>query len=189
MAASTLAEVKADVVIIELPTLRDADLATVASIKAACGASSAIVLYRFAPSAVVRRMRMVGYAVARAISDPCEMEAICLSLLHRAPLEAGNPPGTAEPRPPRFDERTLAGLAAASRALECERPKHMVELVMNLASFERYSAQCAGLSPADAALHLDLQRAAGHARAIIEQALERVAIAEGFPLAAAPQVR
>jgi DNA-binding transcriptional MerR regulator len=186
-AASTLAEVKADVVIIELPTLRDADLAPVASTKAACGASSAIVLYRFAPSAVVRRMRMAGHAVARATSDPFEMEAICLSLLHRPPLEAGNPPDTPEPRPPKFDERTLAELAAASRAVECECPRHLVELVLNLASFERYSAQCASLSPADAALHLNLQRAAGHARVIIEQALERVAIAEGFPLAAASE--
>jgi hypothetical protein len=57
-----------------------------------------------------------------------------------------------------------------------------VELVVNLASFEHYSAQCASLGPADVALHLDLQRAAGLARSIIEQALERVAIAEGFPL-------
>jgi DNA-binding transcriptional MerR regulator len=180
-AVAKLAEVKADVVIIELPALRDADLERVASIKGACGAPRAVVLYRFAPSAVVRRMRMAGHAVARATSDPFEIEAICFSLLHR-PAEADNRPDNFEPSPPRFDERTLAQLADASRAVECECPRHLVELVMNLAGFERYSAQCASLCPADVALHLDLQRAAGRARSIIEQALERVAIAEGFPL-------
>ena len=55
---------------------------------------------------------------------------------------------------------------------------------MQLASFERYSAQCASRNPADAALHADLQHAAGLARAIMESALERVALAEGIALVA-----
>jgi hypothetical protein len=58
---------------------------------------------------------------------------------------------------------------------------------MNLASFERYSAQCASRSPADAVLHLELQRAAGLARSIMERALARVAIAEGFSMPAVPE--
>ena len=53
---------------------------------------------------------------------------------------------------------------------------------MNLGGFERYSAECASGSPSDARLHLELQRAAGLARSIMEQALERVAIAEGMAL-------
>ncbi len=186
-AASSLAGVEADVAIIELPTLRDADLVRVASIKAACGAALAIVLYRFAPSAVVRQMRMAGHAVARATSDPVELQAICLDLLHRPRLEAGDRLDTAEPRPPRFDERTLAGLASASRTVECECPRHLVELVTSLGCFEQYSAECASRSPSDVSLHLDLQRAAGHARSLMEQALERVAIAEGFALPPPPE--
>ena len=35
-------------------------------------------------------------------------------------------------------------------------------------------------SPADAALHRELEHAAGHARALIEQALEKVVVAEGL---------
>jgi DNA-binding transcriptional MerR regulator len=185
-ALATLAGVAADVVIIELPTLRDADLMQVASIKAACGAARAIVLYRFAPSAVVRRMRLAGHAVARATADPVELEALCLGLLRRAPNGASRGAVGGGPRPPRFDERTLADLAGASRTVECECPRHLVELVMNLASFERYSAECASRTPADAALHLELQLAAGRARSTMEQALERVAIAEGFPLPPPP---
>ena len=189
-AVSALEDVEADIAIIELPTLRDADLELVASIRAACGATKAIVLYRFAPGAVIRRMRIAGHAVARATSDATEIEAICLSLVRRPCLDASDALHlleAAEPRPPRFDERSLSELSSASRTVECECPRHLADLVMDLGSFERYSAECASRNPSDVVLHLDLQRAAGLARSIIEKALERVAIAEGFSLPAPPE--
>lgn len=189
-AASALKDVGADIAIIELPTMRDADLALVESIQAACGAARAIVLYRFAPSAVVRRMRTAGHAVARATSDAMEIEALCLSLARHPRLEASDTLHlleAAEPRPPRFDARSLAELASASRTVECECPRHLADLVLDLGSFERFSAECASRNPSDVALHLDLQRAAGLARSIVERALERVAIAEGFSLPAPPE--
>ncbi len=182
-AAIALKDASADIAIIEMLTLNDADLARVEAIKAACHASSAIVLYRFARSAIVRRMRTAGHTVTRSTSDASELEAICLDLVRRTRLDAGDALGmlvTTEPKPPRFDEATLAELAGASRAIECECPRHLVDLVMNLSGFERYSAECASRDAADAALHLYLQRATGLARSIIEQALERVAIAEGI---------
>jgi DNA-binding transcriptional MerR regulator len=186
-AMARFAGVAADVILIELPTLRDSDLLRVASIKSASGASRAIVLYRFAPSAVVRRMRLAGHAVAHATSDPFELEALCLGFLRRAPGGASRAEEASEPRPPRFDERTLADLAGASRTLECECPRHLVDLVMSLASFERYSTECASRTPADAALHIELQRAAGRARSTMEQALEYVAMADGVVLPPAPE--
>ncbi len=184
-AVLALKDVIADIAIIELPTIRDADLGLVAAIKAACGAASAIVLYRFAPSAMVRRMRLAGHAMARSTSDPAELETICLDVARRPRLDAGDALRlleSAQPKPPRFDERTLAELFGASSTIECECPRHLVDLVMNLGGFERYSAECASRSPSDALLHLDLQRAAALARYIMEQALERVAIAEGLAL-------
>jgi hypothetical protein len=189
MAPAALREVQADIVIIDLPSLRDADLGRVASIKAACGATTAIVLYRFAPSALVRRLRMAGHAVARATSDPAEIEAICMGLLRHPGTGAGDPLRmlqAAQPHPPRFDENFLADVAGQSRIIDCECPRHLADLVLNLGGFERYSAECASRSPADVVLHLELQRAAGIARSIMEQALEAVAIAEGIALPEPP---
>ena len=186
-AVSAFKNVAADIVAIELPTIRETDLERVSSIKSACGASSAIVLYRFAPGAVVRGMRMAGHAVARAPSDPAEIEALCIGVARRPRLEAGDTLQwlqAAQPRAPRFDEQSLAELSGASRVVECECPRHIVDLVMNLGSFDRYSAECATRSPSDVVLHLELQRAAGLARSIMEQALERLAIAEGIALPA-----
>jgi MerR family transcriptional regulator, light-induced transcriptional regulator len=184
-AAVELHDVDADVAIIELTTMRDDDLGVVAGIKSACGAASAIVLYRFATSALVRRMRMAGHAMARSTSDATELEAICLGVARRPRADAANSLRLlerVEPAPARFDEPTLAQLSGASRTIECECPRHLVDLVMSLGGFERYSAECASRSPSDARLHLELQRATALARSIMEQALERVAIAEGLAM-------
>lgn len=184
-AALALKDVRADIAVIDLPGISDGDVERVTSIKAACGAESAIVLYRFATGAMVRRMRMAGHAVARATTDPAEIQAICLGLL-RQPRLGGNEQlrllESAQPQPPRFEDQFLADLSNASRTIACECPRHIVDLVLDLGGFERYSAECASRSPADVVLHLELQRAAGLARTIMEQALQRVAIAEGIEL-------
>lgn len=180
-----LKDLPADIAIIDLPTINDADVARVTLVKAACGAQSVIVLYRFAPSAMVRSMRAAGHAVARATSDPAEIEDICLSLLRQPRLEAPELwrlLQSAHPLPPRFDGQFFTKLSNISHELACECPKHVVELLVSLSAFERYSAECASRSPSDVVLHLELQRAAGLARSIMEQALERVATAEGIDL-------
>jgi hypothetical protein len=95
------------------------------------------------------------------------------------------PPAPLETIPSRrFDDRSLALLAHASTALYCECPRHIVELLLSLCTFERYSAECEYRSPADAALHRYLQRVAGSARASFEDALVLVARAEGLALPA-----
>jgi DNA-binding transcriptional MerR regulator len=82
----------------------------------------------------------------------------------------------------RFDDAALTEFAGLSSSVACECPSHVAELLMQIASFERYSASCANRNLADAQLHSDLQRVAGTARLLFEAALERVAIAEGLAL-------
>lgn len=109
--------------------------------------------------------------------------------------EPADPTPTARPavRPPgptlagglpprRFDDAALTAFASLSPDLACECPRHVAELLMQLSSFERYSAACAHRHPADAALHAHLQQVAGQARAAFEQALVRIAQHEGMPL-------
>jgi MerR family transcriptional regulator, light-induced transcriptional regulator len=85
-----------------------------------------------------------------------------------------------EPPPRRHDDVALADWAALSSTVACECPQHVAQLLMQLSHFELYSAQCANRSPEDAQLHRYLQRVAGHARALFEHALEKVAVHEGL---------
>lgn len=181
-ASAALRDAQADIVVLELATLNDSSIDTVANIKETCGASQALVLYRFAPGAVIRRMRTAGNEVARAPSDAIEIESLCRAVL-QLPRTRTSAAGVNQlPPPQRFDERALSALAGASNTVYCECPRHLVELVLSLGSFERYSAECANRTPSDAALHRDLQHTTGHARALLEAALIRVAIAEGLPV-------
>jgi len=185
-AADALRGVSADVLAIELPTLQPEAAATVDALLHAVGARHAVVEYRFARSAVAGALRdHRGHDVVRAPLGVDELERLCRDAIAPGAIHA--PPGSS-PLPfdavpeRRFDDQALARVARALTTLYCECPHHVVELLLSLGTFERYSAECANRSPADAVLHRYLQRIAGSARALFEDALVRVARAEGLAL-------
>lgn len=94
---------------------------------------------------------------------------------------AGLRPELALP-PRRYDDLTLGEIVARAPGMACECPRHVAELLGQLAHFEAYSAQCLNRSNSDAEVHAHLQRVAGLARAMFERALERVALHEGLVL-------
>ena len=158
------------------------------------------VAYRFAGAAARDALVSGGASVVR---EPADDAALVAWLRSMVPVVGDEAPGRAPaknlnstdpwsldalalaagPAPARrFDDATLTEFAGLSSSVGCECPSHVAELLMQIASFERYSAACASRSPADAELHAYLQRAAGAARILFEAALERVATAEGLAL-------
>lgn len=184
-ALESLSGISADVLAIELPTLQVDTVGVVDAIVQAVGARTAVVAYRFGPAAVVSALRARGYAVLHSPLDLAELERLGRDAIHFGPTPArpAAPPAPSDTVPARrFDDRSLAQIAQASTALYCECPRHVVELLLTLGTFERYSAECVNRSPADAALHRYLQRVAGSARALFEDALVLVARSEGLAL-------
>lgn len=182
---SSLINVTANMVIMEMPTLNDESLIAINRLTGLSGASKAIVLYRFAPSSVIRTLREAGHRVAHTLSDTTELARLCRALLLMPKSGTEAAPATILPGkvlPPRFDSSTLAAFAEASSTVYCECPRHLVELVISLSTFERYSAECVTRSPEDAELHHDLQRTAAQARSLIEDAISQVALKEGLSL-------
>jgi DNA-binding transcriptional MerR regulator len=184
-AAEALRGVSADVLAIELPTLQPGAVATVDALVQAVGARHAVVEYRFAPAAVVSALRDRGHTVVRAPLDADDLERFCRDAIapDAIPASLGSSPLPLDVVPgPRFDDQSLTRLARALTTLYCECPRHLVDLLFSLGTFERYSAECANRSPSDAVLHRHLQRVAGSARVLFEDALVRVARAEGLTL-------
>ena len=179
-AAEAMAGVSADVLLIESSEMSADALPQIQAARRAMQVRTVVVLYRFCDSATVRRLREHGCLVARAPSDPAEVALLCGTALSGGARPP--PPPVAAPVPRRLDDQALLALAAASTSINCECPRHLADILMMLASFERYSLQCENRNAGDAALHEDLGRSAGHARVIMEQALERLAFAEGLPL-------
>jgi DNA-binding transcriptional MerR regulator len=176
-ADEALRGVAADVLAIELPALREDAAAWVEALAAQVGATRVVVAYRFGTQAATDRLRGRGHVVVRAPLDLSEVATLAtLVLPELAPAPLAQAPA------PRFDEATLAALGASVTSMYCECPRHVVELLRSLGAFERYSAECLNRSPADAELHRYLERVAGAARTLFEEALERVSRAEGIAL-------
>lgn len=187
-----LADVKQqdiDVVVIESPVL-DADVA--ADVRACmdeAGAARGVIVYRFGRERDIETAQRSGIV---AITAPATVDEVRGAILraYSPPPETG--PGAAShpslpavelsgPIPPRrFSSGQLATLARASTAIDCECPHHLAQLVADLTAFEIYSAQCENRDDDDAALHRYLHHVTARARAQIEEALERVAAAEGI---------
>ena len=174
------ADAEADALVIEMSELDDSALPLVAAARERTQAPATVVLYRFCPSATIRALRAQGCLVARIPADLGELSLLCRSALagQRLPLVEAEPAVT----PRRFDEDMLVTITTASDRLSCECPRHLSDLLMMVGSFERYSVQCASRNPEDAELHALLARASGQARVILEDAMEKLAIAEGLPL-------
>lgn len=164
----------ADVMLLQLASLQPATVARIVALRERWRAGSVVVLYGFAARAVLEALRDAGVAVRREPASRRELAR--LIALPDIPVPRVAPP------PRRFSDAVLATLAEMPSNVACECPRHVAELVMQLGNFERYSADCGSRNPADAALHEQLSALAGNARAMFEQALERIVSDEGLVL-------
>ena len=190
-----------DLLLWHAPSLQADALAELKAAQNRWGARHLAVAYRFAGAAARDALVSGGASVVREPSDDAALVAWLGSLVQSvvgAPPE--DPARSARPTDPwslqalelglgggavparRFDDATLAEFAGLSSDVACECPSHVADLLMQIASFERYSAHCASRNPEDLELHTSLQRVAGAARILFETALQRVAAAEGLPL-------
>lgn len=142
-----------------------------------------IVLYNFGQQRVVEAMKAEGLIVRREPLADTELAELVRALLlvdPRAPTHAADVGALIPPR--RYSDQTLARVAAIASKVLCECPRHVAELITQLASFEQYSQDCLNNSVEDARLHAQLSAISGSARALFEQALEMVAAHEGIAL-------
>lgn len=143
-----------------------------------------LLLYRHAPAPLVEALQAHGLVLRREPMADTELADMIATVLRPSALPRGP---AQQPVPPRkHSDRTLAWVANIESQVLCECPRHVAELIAQLASFEQYSRDCLNKSPGDAALHAHLNWVSGTARALFEEALDRVAKHEGIDLSAPP---
>lgn len=178
-----------DVLIYDCPTVRHGTQRTVTELLERHGAAAAVVVYRFGARSNLLALEAPNIATVRAPADVAALEQAAVSLVHvadarRAP-EARSAlalQADADAPPPRLSREVIARVALSAPRMRCECPHHLADLVLSLRAFEDYSAECESANPEDAALHHFLWRSAANARALFEDAIERVAEAEGIDL-------
>ncbi len=198
---SSLAAFRADIkrlrpeaLVLECPTIDAGTKGLVGDLRRLSAANRVIIVYNFARTPDLRALEDEWTVLMRA--------PIAVSELHRVLRSAGGAPANGQSRAGAMERRPLTGayrlettgeiparlytreqlaqMARQSTTVECECPRHLVDLVVNLTAFEAYSAACENRSPADAALHAFLHETTARAREMIEHALQRVVIAEGI---------
>lgn len=142
-----------------------------------------IVIYNFAPESVVQAMKFSGLMVRREPISDSELAELLQSVLFVDPARAqefGTSGTVISSR--KYSDETLTRVAGISTNVLCECPRHVAELIAQLASFEEYSQECLNRNADDAHLHAYLRSISGSARSLFENALEKIAQHEGIDL-------
>lgn len=192
-AGQAVEPLQAELLVAEMATLQPESVTRLLALAAQLGVQRGLVVYGFGSEATAQRLRQAGWRLSRAPLADAELrtQVAETAAALATPASAASPDLQLHlaglPVPPRrFDDAALHQLAAASTTVACECPHHVAELVMQLAHFETYSAECVQRGAVDEALHRHLLQVAGLARAMFEGALLRVAEAESIPVPPPP---
>ena len=175
----------ADVLFIEIPTVHDSSALALADLMTRLNLQHVFVIYRFASRQVLSRLSQQRFTTLKGPLEMATLRELCLSVCRARPRSADSIQSDFLPldvRPRRFNDADLDRIASMTPVIECECPRHLADLLSNLSAFEQYSAECEHRNEADAQLHAYLNRTAGQARQLIEQALGQVLEAEGISL-------
>lgn len=187
--AAACRQSRPDLLLLEYPTVQADTVEEIVDFLAVSGAARAIVVYGFARKPVLASLEQHPVTALRAPVGLAELGLAVRSVpasgaLPRAATrsnESGPTDSTGSGvAPARFSPVELERFSSESSTVACECPRHLAELVIALSAFETYSAQCVSLSPEDAELHSWLYRTTGRARAMMEEALERIARQDGL---------
>jgi MerR family transcriptional regulator, light-induced transcriptional regulator len=142
-----------------------------------------IVIYSYGQEKVIEAMKQSGMIVRRdPISDYDLADLISSVLLVDAAKSIPNLSHSAMIPARKYSDSTLLRIAGISTDVLCECPRHVAEIISQLANFELYSQECLNKTPKDAHLHAYLSSVSGSARALFERALEMVATYENISL-------
>jgi hypothetical protein len=162
-----------DGVVVEAGGQGDVSTQQLCALATALDTDNVLALHRYSSKRWLTELQQRGYAASDYPPDP-QYLASYLSVSAAVKdasqgLESVGQLARAKPR--LFDERQLAQASKLQSVLDCECPKHIVELVHALANFEEYSASCSVENWQDASIHACLYAYTGQARWLMEKAL------------------
>jgi DNA-binding transcriptional MerR regulator len=169
-----------DLLFVRLSSLRPESAQRILALRERLRASAVSVLYAFGTEASTEVLRAAGANLQR---EPISFRELArMMVLPRTP--SGLDVSRANHAERRFDDASLAELTELPSAIACECRRHVAEIVMKLAGFERYSRECLVGNPADAQLHRRLFALAESTRGMFELTLEQILAEEALAVPA-----
>jgi DNA-binding transcriptional MerR regulator len=165
-----------DILILEYPAIHEEDIDRINNLFKQSGAKQLILIYGFTNSAVKKILNQTSYKYIQAPITIDNIQREITDLIKdkknndkekEIKLEYKAPSRT-------YKTKQLIELSSTSSVIKCECPQHLSSMIIKLIQFELYSTECVNKFDKDAELHSMLGNMAGHARAIMEQALTKV---------------
>lgn len=168
---------RADALLAFVPSLQEETISRIAALAEALHAKAVSVICSEASAHATERAGLGGIRVIRQADAEAKPEPLVAELVDWATalrqadiLNADTRRRSAR----RFDDKALASLAGHASAIQCECPRHLAELVIQLSAFQRYSDECIYRSARDALLHRRLGNVANRAVQLLETALAEI---------------
>ena len=168
-----------DLLVVQLDLLGESPVRRLRDLGAESMAFASVVETGFTKRGTLQQLAHAGYKTAQGPVTLTELSELITQI--RADGRRHDTPEAprAEVPPPRFASAELSSLREMSTSIECECPRHLAALVMQLVAFEEYSKTCHDEQPEEAALHAELARETGLVRSRVEAMLVKVCEAEG----------
>lgn len=174
-----------DLILVQMASVQPASLVELGNLRKQFGRARCILIYHFATVTVLQLLHSSGVIARREPVSDQELSEMIQSIAYvdqSLTLPVQYSQGAIPPR--KYNDAVLQRMADISTKVLCECPKHVADLLQMLNSFETYSQDCLSNSSEDARLHAYLTAVSGSARAMFEQALERIAAHENIDLTA-----
>ncbi len=156
-ASSALSQIKAELLITEMPKLDSNAEAMVSKLVHACSAERAVVYYRHASTAVIRRLRRAGHTVTRSPSAVLAIESRAMASLSAAECSAQAAPSGAD--------------IALTDGLEPKDTLRLSRLLLEVLAFEREDSVSATWSVEQKQCRAELSRLLMQTRQLLRRSL------------------
>jgi len=162
--------------VVDCPAVSMAQIQLLEQLSERLGSPNIMVTYRMANERWLSELTRKG---ATAIEFPMEPARLAYEM-GRIAVENDTKQGEfdlgelVKPKARMYSDSELAAAGQLKRLVNCECPKHIVELVTMLNHFETYTTQCAVENWTDAAVHSTMYAYTNQARYLMEKALKGV---------------
>ena len=171
------------ILIVEAPSLQDTVVSSIQQLLKLTNPLLVVLIYRFASRTQLAKFRHQGVRLLQAPIDGEALYFLLSDFLSSHGYLEKNTLKITKPYPKHlYSHQQLTKIIDLPTALDCECPRHLVDLLKGLKAFEDYSGQCINKEDKDAALHGKIQFTTATARLQLEQLLQEVLAAEGVQL-------